>query len=86
VLIIDEATPSFIRALRLRLSKESRMLNRVRPFKNIIGANSNREDGLQVADMIAGAIRHHALGDEKEYFPLFADKIVDLWEVPEQRK
>jgi hypothetical protein len=81
VLVIDDATPSFIRALRVRLSTESRTMRRVRPFMKIVGGRSNREDGLQLADMIAGALRHHYVGDPEDYFPLFKDKVVDMWKV-----
>lgn len=82
VLVMDDATPSVIRALRVRLSAESRTMRRVRPFMKIVGGRSNREDGLQLADMIAGALRHHYVGDPEDYFPLFKDKVVDMWKVP----
>lgn len=81
VLIIDSATSPLIRTLRLRLSNECRKLERVRPFKKIVGSDSSREDGLQLADMLAGAIRHYAMGIQPEYYQTFVGKIVDLWEV-----
>lgn len=81
ILIIDGATPSYPRALRIKLSRECRKLNRVRPFKQIVGADSDREDGLQLADMIAGAIRRHSAGIETEFYETFKSKVVDLWEV-----
>jgi len=81
VLIVDDATPSFVRALRIYLSRESRAARGVRPFKKVVSGDSRREDGLQLADMVAGAIRHHYAGDSEDYLPQIAHKIVDLWEV-----
>ena len=84
VLIIDGNTPEFIRRLRVRLSQECRALGRVPPFRKIISGDSSREDGLQLADMIVGATRHYVMGVEKGYYKTFADKVADLWRVPEQ--
>jgi hypothetical protein len=81
VLTMDGATPAFCRALRIRLSKESYRLGRVRPFKKIVGGRSRNEDGLQLADMIAGAVRQHVMGIESDYYPFFASKVADLWHV-----
>jgi hypothetical protein len=85
-LIVDQATPEFRRKLRIRLSAKYHELRRVRAFKKIVGGNSAREDGLQLADMIAGAVRHFVIGDEGEYYEMFADKVVDLWRVTAQTK
>lgn len=82
VLVLDDAPPSFVRALRVRLSTDSRAMQRVRPFMKIVSGRSDREDGLQLADMIAGAIRHHYVGDQSDYFQSFKNKVVDMWEVP----
>lgn len=82
VLIIDGGTPSLCRALRVRLSEECRRMNRVRPFKKIVGGRSKSEDGLQLADMIAGATRRYFAAGEREYYKSFERKIVDLWQVP----
>jgi hypothetical protein len=81
ILVMDGATDALRSALRVRLSQECRKINRVRPFGKIATASSRREDGLQLADMVAGAIRDHALGRNFEYRQMFARKIVDLWEV-----
>src|SRR4030066_17243 len=61
-LVIDGATPAFCRDLRVQFTERCKREERIRPFKNIIGANSKSEDGLQLADMVAGAIRLHAIG------------------------
>lgn len=82
ILIMDGATPSFRKNLRVRLSERCKQEDRIRPFKNIIGANSKNEDGLQLADMIAGAIRVHAIGSASQHFHLISPFIVDLWNVP----
>ncbi len=84
ILVIDGATPALIRALRVRLSEDCRAMERVRPFKKIVGGDSSREDGLQLADMLAGAIRHHVMGVERDHYPTFVSKVVDLWEAPEK--
>lgn len=82
ILIIDGATPAFCRDLRVALTERHKREERVRPFKNIIGANSKNEDGLQLADMIAGAIRLHAIGLSSEHFQVISPRIVDLWKFP----
>jgi len=82
ILIIDGATPSFCRNLRIQFSERSKREKRIRPFKNIIGGDSKREDGLQLADMIAGAIRVHAIGISSGHFDVISSRIVDLWNLP----
>lgn len=81
ILVVDGATPAFLRALRVKLSEECRKTERGRPFRKIISGDSSRDDGLQLADMIAGAARHHAMGVESRYYKMFASKIVDWWEI-----
>ena len=82
VLIIDGATPSFCRNLRIQFSERSKREERIRPFKNIIGGDSKREDGLQLADMIAGAIRLHVMRISSDHFDIISPRIVDLWNLP----
>jgi len=86
ILVVDGATLAFLRALRVRLSEECHKAGRVRPFRKIIGGDSSRDDGLQLADMIAGAARHHVMGIESRYYRTFANKIVDWWEVSTRRQ
>jgi hypothetical protein len=81
ILIVDGATPAFCRLLRIRFSEACNRSGRVRPFKRIIGGDSAREDGLQLADMVAGATRQHALGTPNPYYAMFAAKVVDLWQL-----
>ena len=82
VLVMDGATLAFLRALRIRLSEECRAQKRVRSFRKIVSGDSKRDDGLQLADMIAGAIMSFALGEDTSFYSTFAKKIVDLWQVP----
>jgi hypothetical protein len=81
VLIIDAATRQLKRNLRRRLSKACRRHERKRPFKKIVGQNSRNSDGLQLADMIAGAIRQDVTGEESRYRSLIEDKLVGFWQV-----
>ncbi|MEN9563238.1 MAG: hypothetical protein RIR73_1482 [Chloroflexota bacterium] len=81
VLVIDGATPAFCRDLRIEFTKRTKLENRIRPFKNIIGADSKHEDGLQLADMIAGALRVHASNANSQHFRMILPRIVDLWQI-----
>lgn len=81
VLIVDGGTPALCREIRIRLSQECRKTKRVPPFAKIVGARSRSEDGLQLADMIAGAIRLHVTGAESEIYLSFEEKVVDFWEL-----
>lgn len=86
ILIIDGTTPQFRRRLRVRLSQECRKSGRAHPFSKIVSGDSSREDGLQLADMIVGAVRHYVIGIEREQYQTFASKVADLWQVPEPGK
>jgi hypothetical protein len=81
ILVIDGATDALRSTLRIRLSQECRKNRRDRPFKKIATASSRIDDGLQLADMVAGAIRDQALGHNSAYYRTFARKVVDFWEV-----
>ena len=82
VLVMDGAVPSLRRALRIRLSAECRQSGRERPFSKIISADSSRDDNLQLADMLVGAVRQHIAVGESQHYATFASKVVDLWEAP----
>lgn len=79
VLIIDGGSNAMCRALRVRLSAECRALKRERPFNKIVGGRSRYMDGLQLADMVAGAVTHYASGQEEKYFLSLEEKVMDLW-------
>lgn len=84
VLIIDGATPALRRALRIRLSQACRLMKRPRPFAKIVSGDSRREDELQLADMVVGAVTQFVAGTERRHYQTFADKVVDLWQMPPQ--
>ncbi|MBI5713976.1 MAG: DUF3800 domain-containing protein [Chloroflexi bacterium] len=79
ILIIDGATHPLLKATRIQLSAECRRVRRTRPFGKIVSGESKRDDCLQLADMIAGAIRQYVMEGQDDYYKLFADKVVDLW-------
>jgi hypothetical protein len=79
ILIIDAGSIAFCRAVRVKLSEGCRKLDRQRPFRKIVGGQSRNYDGLQLADMIAGAIMHYAMQQEEEFYLSFEKKIADLW-------
>lgn len=81
-LVMDGAVPSLRRALRIRLSAECRPLARERPFAKIVSADSRRDDNLQLADMLVGAVRHQVARGASQDYATFAPKVVDLWKAP----
>jgi hypothetical protein len=81
LLIIDGASPAFCRNLRVQFTDRCKQEKRIRPFKHIVGANSRNEDGLQLADMIVGAIRLYVMGGSSDHFYCISERIVDLWEL-----
>ena len=85
-LVVDGATRAFLQTLRIRFSYESRRLGRVRPFEKIVGGRSSSNEELQLADMIAGAVRQYVSGEDTTCYRMFASKIVDLWQIPEDTK
>jgi len=81
ILVMDGASDSLRKALRMSLSRECARLSRPRPFKKIVAARSSYEDGLQLADMLAGAIREFFWKNTPTFSNSFSDKIVDYWQV-----
>ena len=47
-----------------------------------VSADSSRDDNLQLADMIVGAVRQHIAVGESQYYATFARKVAELWEAP----
>ena len=66
VLVIDAAKRAFLWKLRISLSQECRRQRRVRSFRTIVGGDSSRDDGLQLAGMIVGATRQHIMGIDEQ--------------------
>lgn len=81
VLVLDGAAEPVRKALRIFLSETHRQTKRDRPFKKIVSGDSRTDDGLQLADMIAGAIRDHVWRKDSEYFNTFRDRVIDLWQL-----
>lgn len=81
ILILDSAPERFIKTLRIRLTQAYKQAQRDRPFKKIISSDSHHDDGLQLADMAAGAIRQSVCENESGYYQTFSRKVVDLWQV-----
>jgi hypothetical protein len=82
ILVLDDVNSSFVRDLRVKLSEECDKANRRRPFKKIASAHSHFEDGIQLADMIAGATRQHIAGMSNKYFCTFENRILDFLKLP----
>jgi hypothetical protein len=82
VLVMDGATPALRRGLRIRLSELCRVRGRTRPFAKLVSAESSRDDDLQLADMLVGAIRQHVQATESRHYRSFAHKVTDLWRLP----
>jgi hypothetical protein len=81
ILILDSVSSSYLKSLRIQLTRAYRQANRERPFKKLISSDSRHDDGLQVADMIAGAIRLNVWKNDPVYYQTFLRKMVDLWQV-----
>ena len=81
VLVLDDAPDSFVQSLRIRFTQAYKQSKRDRPFKKIVSSKSKNDDGLQIADMIAGAARQFVWEDDPAYFQTFSKKVVDLWKV-----
>lgn len=86
VLIIDgerqSSNESFLRGLRLAMTMLGESQHRRRIFKSIVFKESKREDGLQYADMIAGAIAESVKHGESPYDLAIAEKLVILLSLP----
>lgn len=79
VLVLDEAPDRFIQSLRIHFTQAYQQMRRERPFKKIVSSKSKHDDGLQMADMIAGAVRQFIWEDDPVYFQTFSNKVADLW-------
>lgn len=81
ILVLDDAPDSFVQSLRIHFTQAYKRVKRDRPFKKIVSSKSKNDDGLQIADMIAGAVRKFVLEDDAAYFQTLSPKVVDLWRV-----
>lgn len=81
VLVLDGAAEPVRKALRIHLSEAYKQAKRERPFKKIVSGDSRFDDGLQLADMVAGAIREYIWRKDDEYFNTFRNRVIDLWQL-----
>jgi len=79
VLVLDDAPDRFVQSLRIHFTQAYQQMRRERPFKKIVSSKSKHDDGLQMADMIAGAVRQFVWENDPIYFKTFSNKVVDLW-------
>ena len=79
ILILDDSTKQLKRALRVHLSKHTRELGLSRRFKKIVARESARDNAVQCADMIVGAVVEMWLRGDRLYYDTFRDKVVDLF-------
>jgi hypothetical protein len=79
ILVLDSAPDRFLKSLRIHFTQAYRQEQRERPFKKIISSDSKHDDGLQLADMIAGAIRLSTWENDPTYYRMFAKKVAELW-------
>jgi len=81
ILVLGGASNPMRKGLRIHLSRECKRLKRERLFKKIVSDDSSHDDGLQLADMIAGAVREYAWDKTPVYYQTFSSQVVDLWYV-----
>jgi len=81
ILVLDNAPDSFLKSLRVHFTQAYKHEQRERPFKKLVSSDSRHDDGLQLADMVAGAIRQYVWGDDPAYYRMFSKKVADLWSV-----
>lgn len=79
VLVLDGAAEPIRKALRIYLSETIKQAKRERPFKKIVSGDSRTDDGLQLADMLAGAVREHIWRKDSSYFNLLGNRVIDFW-------
>ncbi len=86
ILIIDGERQSsnepFLRGLRQAMTAIGETQHRGRIFKSIVLKESKREDGLQYADMIAGALAEGVKHGESPYDVAIAEKLAILLMLP----
>jgi hypothetical protein len=87
IVVIDDPTRSgkFANGIRVQVSRALRRMGRRRGFRKITGRDAEREEALQCADMIAGALAEvHSGGDPWAYRQI-AEKFVRVLYLPEKQ-
>lgn len=86
VMVIDDPTRSskFVDGLRVHISRVLRGLNRREGFRKITGHDAARDEALQCADMIAGALADHVSGGDSWAYQQVASKFAAIIYRPEK--
>ncbi len=86
ILVMDgeggETTEKTLNGIRRHLTLLYAERKRVRAFRKLVARNSRNEDGLQFADMVAGALAERVEHGESPFDDYVDAKIVDLWIYP----
>lgn len=86
IMVIDDPIRSgkFIGGLRVHISRVLRGLNRREGFRKITGHDAARDEALQCADMIAGALADHVSGGDSWSYQQVASKFAMIVYRPEK--
>lgn len=88
ILVMDgeggETTEKTLNGIRRHLTRLYAERKRVRAFRKLIARNSRNDEGLQFADMVAGALAERVEHGESPYDDYVDSKLVDLWWYPEK--
>ncbi|MEK7439485.1 MAG: DUF3800 domain-containing protein [Chloroflexota bacterium] len=86
IMVIDDPTRSgkFVSGLRVQISRVLRGLGKRTGFRKITGHDAAREEVLQCADMIAGALADHVSGDDSWAYQQIAEKFSVVLYRPEK--
>lgn len=86
IMVLDDPTRSskFLDGLRVHVSRALRALGRREGFRKITGYDAAREEALQCADMIAGALADHVSGGDSWAYEQIAGKFAIVLHRPEK--
>ncbi len=87
IIVIDDPMRSnkFVTGLRVHISKVLRALGRRERFRKITGHDAEREEALQCADMIAGALAEYVSGGDSWAYQQTAHKFATVLYRPERK-
>jgi hypothetical protein len=85
-MVIDDPMRSskFVAGLRVHISRALRGQNRREGFRKIAGHDAARDEALQCADMLAGALADHVAGGDSWAYEQIADKFAAVVFRPEK--
>jgi hypothetical protein len=79
----DQRSKQFARKVRWELALLARRAGSPRWFGRMLEQSSAKSDGLQLADMLVGAIAEWHLERQADLYHTFNNKIADIWYYPE---